>query len=642
MNFNKTLLALAIPLAMAGCSDSGGSSSSSDGGVDGGGGSTGADSISFSGRVADGYLNGATVCLDINENKKCDASDPSTTSVAGGAFSITDATQAQRDKYPLLVEIVVGSTIDEDNKGITLNKPLTLAAPAGYDFISPLSTMVQNEVEAGVPAADAEKIVQRKLGTELGLDEDYIAGKATGDNAEEYEKLHQVAQVTARVISENMETLADAAKENNISVDDLISAIVDEVFDALAEITVQVEAVAADENTSFDPDALATTVDNEFVDLDAGNIDAVVDQNEAEEAATSIDMNALLLNQALYTFETELDDDYQGSFSAYYSLISKSDDQPGEYGWNESLMTFEAAIDEEKDSDAPYILNDSGQWIKVTGFWTPTSFSGGTDSTLTVNRNRTGISSTQVYKIREVNLQGLNVRTVMNEVDDAEKGLWGEYLPSTATFPADSKGYTLQLTNTEGNDFYIFEDSSYCENTGQPLIGGLCNAAYVNSPGANDDGLAMSFNDIKVASAYTLTGDANNDSAGLIGVDIAYADSYSRILRAEILNDGTVNYYEMADDNGMPSVSFLGASTWSAVPGSTSALELEWIQAMQIFDGYGSDTNNPVIALIGGYVRNAEHEGVRPQPIERASLTFLNSTATAAGTAGFSSENLSK
>ena len=98
MRFNKTLLALAIPLAMAGCLDSGGSSSSSDGGI--GGGSTGADPISFSGRVADGYLNGATVCLDINENKKCDESDPSATSVAGGAFTITDATQAQRDKFP--------------------------------------------------------------------------------------------------------------------------------------------------------------------------------------------------------------------------------------------------------------------------------------------------------------------------------------------------------------------------------------------------------------------------------------------------------------------------------------------------------------------------------------------------------------
>jgi hypothetical protein len=637
MNFNKTLLALAIPLAMAGCSDSGGSSSSSDGGVDGGGGSTGADSISFSGRVADGYLNGATVCLDINENKKCDASDPSTTSVAGGAFSITDATQAQRDKYPLLVEIVVGSTIDEDNKGITLNKPLTLAAPAGYDFISPLSTMVQNEVEAGVPAADAEKIVQRKLGTELGLDEDYIAGKATGDNAEEYEKLHQVAQVTARVISENMETLADAAKENNISVDDLISAIVDEVFDALAEITVQVEAVAADENTSFDPDALATTVDNEFVDLDAGNIDAVVDQNEAEEAAVAVDMSLVLSSPGLAWFELETERyGLRAEYGMFY-VDSQGATQETLYEWNDVSGEFSSHIDSGY-AELFYALNDSGAWVRIDDYWNTVKMAGGTDGTFIVAHGNSEVTVTETLNTTEVNLEGLNIRSVMNNFDDVE-GMWGNYLSATAAFPAGSKGYAIQLADVANNDNYIFAEDSYCKDEGLELIGGICDSAYVQNNSNVPNGRATSLADIKVDSAYVLTGDATTDMSNMTAVEIDYADTHK--LWAEVIANGTVNYYKVAYDQPY-SVNFLGASTWAAVPGSTVALELGWIDAIQEFEAYDSDGSNPVLALIEGYVRNAKHEGARPQPIERARMTFLNSTAAAAATAGFSSENLSK
>ena len=637
MKFNKTLLALAIPLAMAGCSDSGGSSSSSDGGVNGGGGSTGADSISFSGRVADGYLNGATVCLDINENKKCDDSDPSTTSVSGGKFSIDDATQEQRDKFPLLVEIIVGSTIDEDNKGVPLAKKLTLAAPAGYDFVSPLSTMVQNEVEAGVPAADAEKNVQKKLGTDLGLNSDYIAGKASGADAEEFEKLHQVAQVTARVISENMETLEDAAKENDISIDDLIAAIVDEVFDALEEIIVQVEAVAADENTDFNPDTLATAVDDEFVDLDAGNIDDVVEQNEAEEAAIAVDMSQVLLSPGVAWFELEMERyGLRAEYGMFY-VDSEGVTQENMYEWTDTPEGFSSFTDD--DTELFYALSDSGAWVRIEDYWGTEILVGGI-GTLTVTRGNDDVTVSATLNTTEVDLGGLNVRSIMNNFDDVE-GRWGDYLSPTATFPTGSKGYTIQLADVANNDNYIFEDDSYCENENQSLIGGVCDAAYVHSPTATN-GLATSFNDVKVASAYTLTGDANNDSAGVIGVDIAnaYVDPYLKTLRAEIVNDGTVNYYEVIDNNGSPSVSLLGTSTWTAVSGSEFALELEWISGLQEFEDYELDGSNPVLALIEGYVRNAEHEGARPLPAERARLTFLNSTAATAATTGFSSDNL--
>ena len=38
------------------------------------------DSVSLGGKIIDGYIKGATVCLDENNNGACDIGEPSTTS----------------------------------------------------------------------------------------------------------------------------------------------------------------------------------------------------------------------------------------------------------------------------------------------------------------------------------------------------------------------------------------------------------------------------------------------------------------------------------------------------------------------------------------------------------------------------------
>jgi hypothetical protein len=61
----------------------------------GGGGSstasTSATPTTLSGKVIDGYIIGATVCLDINSNNKCDAGEPTTTSGENGAWTLPPA-----------------------------------------------------------------------------------------------------------------------------------------------------------------------------------------------------------------------------------------------------------------------------------------------------------------------------------------------------------------------------------------------------------------------------------------------------------------------------------------------------------------------------------------------------------------------
>jgi hypothetical protein len=76
---------------------------------------TAVDKITITGTAADGYLRGATVCLDVNENGVCETAEPQDITIAGGVYVIKLPLGTDIDK-PLLVE-VSAQTIDEDDGG---------------------------------------------------------------------------------------------------------------------------------------------------------------------------------------------------------------------------------------------------------------------------------------------------------------------------------------------------------------------------------------------------------------------------------------------------------------------------------------------------------------------------------------------
>ena len=597
MELKQSVLTLGMLAALAGCIESSSDDDTEGGGANG----DGADRISFTGLVADGYLDGATVCLDLNENKECDANEPSATSGAGGAFEITDATQAQRDGFPLIVEIIVGSTVDEDNEGVAFTQPLTLTAPVGYSFVSPLSTMVQNEVEGGATSAAAEDAVQEKLGTTLSLNEDYIAAQQSDDFTQEqqaeFEQLHQVAQVTARVISDNMETLEEAAEENDISLDDLISAIVDEVFDALDEIATQVEVIAQDDTQTFDPDAIAEEVDEELVNLEPETIDEQVEQNKAEETAVETSLAALMKNGGLSWFWAELEEG--GSLAADHGTISldANDNFVDEiYVWNGSA--FVAGTTEE--NDIVYILNGA-DWAELSNGDEASDLTANADGSISLRYGTDSIGYNERVSGVEVDIAGLSTRVTMNAVDDGDR-IWGNYLLDTAVFPAGSKGY--QLSDAGSDEPYLFEDWDGC--LAENLVGGLCNFTYVQNGSGLTNGQATSFADITSATAYTLTDGTITDIQAVLGTEIAYYDNGDKVW-AEIVTAGNVvNYYKVT--NGHTAITLLGSATWAAVSGTSNALELQPIPAITVLDSQFEDGGNPVLAIVNGFVRLATHD----------------------------------
>ena len=168
-------------------------------------------SAELSGVVADGYLEGATVFLDLNQNQVRDEGEPvSVPTDASGAFSLrlVGLVPEQVAASFLLAE-VPDTAKDADDLGATLRAAgksgFTLLSPVRAFFsvgdagmsrtdkavLSPLSTLVVAEMLAGgLSVGEAEASVNAALGLgDKALLQDFIA---SGDTA-----LHSVARVVA-------------------------------------------------------------------------------------------------------------------------------------------------------------------------------------------------------------------------------------------------------------------------------------------------------------------------------------------------------------------------------------------------------------------------------------------------------------
>lgn len=183
-----SIMTAAIAGTMAGC---------------GGGGSTAA-STTVNGVVADGYLKGAMVFVDRNGTFRWDGTEPHTLTGPGGSYTLTMS--ADDTKYPIVVEAIAGSTVDEDTNQ-TVQNGFVMAAPAGSgSFVSPMSTLIQAKMAANpsLTVSQAATQLRNQLNMPAGMDvmADYVAGGSTATNQYQtrYQEMHQVAQQMASLM----------------------------------------------------------------------------------------------------------------------------------------------------------------------------------------------------------------------------------------------------------------------------------------------------------------------------------------------------------------------------------------------------------------------------------------------------------
>lgn len=301
----KSLLGVTAPLLFVAACGGGSSSNSIEEPSIGEGHTTDAQTTAVAGRVADGYLQGAVVCVDINENGSCDEDEPQTVSGQGGSYNL-DIPDDATDK-PILA-IVPATAIDEDT-GKAIGKELFFSSPGDKpSFISPITTLVHQALKQNptLNTDDAEAAVLETLGMpdekDASLFADYVANSETGDQAlrEKFHYLHQTARVVATMMGDIHENVEAAAVENGIDVSSdaatqaaIRQLVEDEVRALLPEISAAVaEQISEQRSETDDTDSAESTTQN--VDIDPDSIaegiivdeisDEIVDEIEAIKA----------------------------------------------------------------------------------------------------------------------------------------------------------------------------------------------------------------------------------------------------------------------------------------------------------------------------------------------------------------------
>ncbi len=247
MNLSKLIISITFLICLASCGGGSGSSTStnSGGGSSQGGSGTSAD---FSGVVIDGYIQGATVCLDFNSNLKCDTDEPSSVSREGGAYSISYSGNVPAGTQ--ILAVVTTDATDEDTGPV--QSAYNLLAPSdAAQVVTPFTTLVSDEILSSgktLSSTEAEAAVKNSLGideTTSLIAYDFI------ENEDEDLKNAATAIVTA--LASSTESMNEAASDSLTDTERAYAAI--KVSKAL------LGSIVSNGDTLLDADAIKTQVE---------------------------------------------------------------------------------------------------------------------------------------------------------------------------------------------------------------------------------------------------------------------------------------------------------------------------------------------------------------------------------------------
>lgn len=231
--FNTVPLLCASALLLVACGGGSSGGSSDDNSNNNGGGSE-----DITGQVGDGYIEGAYVCHDSNNDLDC-LDEIYTTTAADGSFTLSNYNAA----LDLLVQIPVGAVDNGPfSDGSTTPRPFTAqtwyyypsqAAPAnGPIFVGPLSTLVfaQQEAVPGMTVAEATEVV----GSTLGIGNSQVTSNYLEDSSSEGTDTQFVGELVGasianivndvdgfgtdiQIVLNDAENVANTANENSAS-----------------------------------------------------------------------------------------------------------------------------------------------------------------------------------------------------------------------------------------------------------------------------------------------------------------------------------------------------------------------------------------------------------------------------------------
>ncbi|MBJ6750245.1 hypothetical protein [Geomonas anaerohicana] len=182
------------------------------------GGGSSSTTAKVAGKVADGYLEKATVFLDKNNNYRLDAGEPNTQTDANGAYTLT-VDPADVGKYAIVALAIKGVTIDHDS-GLAVDHSYLLSLPkdsvsgsVSSNFISPITTQVREMMETGNYTM-TQAMDQLRLKLHLAQDADMMGDYMAGHNT----ALHQTAQNMATLMGGQMGQVYQSGSDTVVDV----------------------------------------------------------------------------------------------------------------------------------------------------------------------------------------------------------------------------------------------------------------------------------------------------------------------------------------------------------------------------------------------------------------------------------------
>jgi len=221
------------------------------------------DFTTLSGNVADGYLQSALVCADLNMSMTCDADEPQANSEENGSWTMEISSELMSAGTRILAEATADVTVDEDTgkpieNGYTLMTEVPVDQQGDPIFVSPLTTLIAYEAMNGqwASAAEAEEAIKSRLTTTADLGADYIAAKQnealSEDEKQEFEYIHRIARLVATIKGIREESLRQLG---GYSAEEIATAGTEDIVAALDVINVDARA-ELDEGSTFDPKAI--------------------------------------------------------------------------------------------------------------------------------------------------------------------------------------------------------------------------------------------------------------------------------------------------------------------------------------------------------------------------------------------------
>ena len=379
--------------------------------------------MTVSGKAIDGYLQDALVCIDMNDNGRCDSTDPQATTDSAGSYSI-DVPAAVADIRPnLLAYVLANSTTDSDYLNQPIEKGYAISAPWGSKHITPLTSMVVEIMKTKESKAAAEDWVKQRLEIDF-IDKDYIAMKsASAEDAKKAEDAHKKAKILAHII-----------------------ASIRQHFDQHNNQTVDKEQADSAYNFYMEADShIRTLLDNFKKELDAlsASVDyAQLQKTLTEQAMAEVKDNTVLVDIAYGYREvdsaeekTQLLKDYlSGGYEYDYQLYSSS--LVGKQ-WKLTQLEYKDGVWQEvnESGDEGY---ESLVYIEAENKFKEVEFAQGVAVTFD-NKGNVVISDGWP-----------DVGRVKNKLDLAKKPLaWALRESADKTFPAYAEALVIQFIQTK-------------------------------------------------------------------------------------------------------------------------------------------------------------------------------------------------